>query len=80
MKEADGGVMIIMTDDIPDWVRTPPELGEIELRVLGSAVGECPKCEKHQVLHLILDSDDYRVAQCHKSCGFVWYGRVARSN
>lgn len=75
-EQADEPVMLLFTNDAPDWVRMPPELDASErvLEVLRTFAVSCPKCHgaTGTVRHLEL-SEGYYVAQCELVCGFVWY-------
>lgn len=67
--EGEGEVCII-GDTLPDWVRTPKELGSRQVRVLKGTRDKCPKCNA-VVLHLHLENG-LHVAEC-PTHGFLWY-------
>jgi hypothetical protein len=62
----------ITSDQVPDWVRLPAELGGVRLRVTGGRAGACPVCGA-PARHLLCEGG-YGVAECLKD-GFVWYMR-----
>jgi hypothetical protein len=69
--------ILLVGNQLPDWVRAPiecPEIGGRELKVVGALTEPCPKCRR-TVRHIILDVD-YGVAQCLEYCGFVWYAKA----
>ena len=63
---------LLLSDDAPDWVRLPDELGGGRAGVVDRRIGHCPSCEsKHGVRHLVLDVP-FGVAECGVA-GFLWY-------
>jgi len=70
----DGDGVMVFIGDLPDWVRTPPELGGSRVKVLGGTMAACPKCPA-MVPHLHLEGELY-VAEC-RSHGFLWYRKRA---
>lgn len=65
--------VLIIGDILPDWVRTPPELGGAKVGVLGGFMDPCPRCRgEAPVVHMKLENGMY-VAECKGACGFVWY-------
>lgn len=76
----DPTLLLIGGEDVPDWVMTPPEWEEAQVRVLSSAARPCPRCRlpglvRHLRLDSVLPSGRLVVAECTNSpsCGFVWY-------
>ena len=68
---------LLLSDDVPDWVRLPDELGGGRARVEKAALGPCPSCKsKHVVRHLELEAS-FGVAECG-AAGFLWYERKGR--
>lgn len=66
-------VTLIIGDTLPDWVRTPPDLGGAKVAVLGGFMAPCPRCNSGvPVVHMKLENGMY-VAECKGACGFVWY-------
>lgn len=64
---------LLIGDTLPDWVRTPLEVGGDRRRVLGGFMARCPQCQSDApVVHLKLEGDLF-VAECRGPCGFVWY-------
>jgi hypothetical protein len=75
VREEDEG-MVLLGDQTPDWVCTPPELGSQRMRVIADASLECPMCQDGApVKHLICER--VAVAECHRH-GFVWYTAKGR--
>lgn len=79
-KPGEGGALsttepgvLLVGNPRPDWVRLPPELGGVEVRVLDSKPGLCPVCLNHDCQHLQLDAE-VNVAEC-PARGFLWYRR-----
>jgi hypothetical protein len=74
-SEEDGDpttLLIGSPDAIPDWVRTPEEIGGQRLKVLGSFQRECPICNGGPPVRHLECSDGFFVAEC-VSHGFAWY-------
>ncbi len=64
--------LYLVGDHLPKYVRTPPQLGERTVEVLGSHMAVCPSCkEGADVRHLVL-TENLGVAECRYH-GFVWY-------
>ena len=72
----DDPTLLLIGDPVPDWVRTPPELGGIQLRVVRGFQAACPHCSPAKpVRHLELESaEGCGVAECREH-GFTWYRR-----
>ncbi len=78
LQSVDDPKMLLITDQVPDTVTLPPELGGGTCRVARAFRGTCPKCgDSHtaptDTRHLVLENSTIRVAECPRSCGFVWY-------
>jgi len=67
---------ILMTgaNVLPDWVRTPAEIGGEKLKVIGSFQQECPICRSGQSVRHMECSGGLFVAEC-STHGFAWYSR-----
>ena len=67
---------LIITDDTPDWVRLPAELGGAKMRVEKAVIAPCPSCPPFEgeklVRHLFLEGSKLAVAECSEH-GFQWY-------
>lgn len=64
--------MYLVGDHLPSYVRTPPQLGERTVKVIGTFGRACPMCGGGEpVRHLALE-DNLGVAECLQH-GFVWY-------
>lgn len=74
-SQDEAGVYLV-GDMVPDWVRTPDQIGGQQVRVTGAFAGPCPKCGGGpDVRHLNLEGG-LSVAECRLD-GFVWYTRRA---
>jgi hypothetical protein len=72
-ENGEPGTLIFMGNEaMPDWVKTPEEIGGKTLKVLKMQIKECPKCiESNHVKHLELEEGMF-VAECRRH-GFIWY-------
>lgn len=67
-------------ESLPDWVRTPPNLGPLgnmKIAVESAHRAECPMCGANAVRHLRLAEtagERLGVVECPVD-GFVWYRR-----
>lgn len=70
--------VLLIGASVPDWVRTPRELGPVlggkKLRVAGTFRAECPKCHASDRRHFRLENSILGVCEC-VGCGFAWYSR-----
>jgi len=65
---------LLLSEDAPDWVGLPDELGGGRVKVEKAVVGPCPSCKsKHAVRHLVLGAP-FGVAECGMA-GFLWYAQ-----
>ena len=75
-SETDGDpstVLLTESNALPDWVRTPPELGNQQLKVIRGFTAACPMCSDNENLVRHIEcSGGLFVAEC-KSHGFAWY-------
>lgn len=71
---SDDPKMLLIGVSQPDWVRLPPELGGVRVRVKSVGVGPCPRTGDHDVRHMELEGD-VCVAECGAHGGFLWYRR-----
>lgn len=62
--------LLLLGDDVPDWVRLPANLGGGQLKVVRAFIAPCP-IHKHPVRHLELEGG-YFVAESDQ---FYWYKR-----
>ena len=65
-----GGHVIIA--DVPDWVRTPPELGGEKLKVSRAYLRDCPCQGGHKVKTLDFEGSPLHVSEC-VARGFMWW-------
>lgn len=85
-KSVDDPTMLLVAPNLrPDVVTLPPVLGGTTHRVLDAFAGACPKCSgappggaRVPAKHLSLEGTSYLVAECSRSCGFVWYTIAAK--
>lgn len=63
---------LVILADVPDWVRTPPELGSTQLRVIKAYMRSCPCGGSHQSKTFDLEGDKLHVSECHAR-GFLWW-------
>jgi len=59
--------------ELGDWVRTPPELGDQEHRILEIYRAPCAQHPTHDALHLTLGGADVCCCQCPETGNFLWY-------
>lgn len=67
-------LLITPAEDLPDWVRTPAEIGGQQLRVIGQSRGPCPVCKEGPAVRHIHCEQGFFVAECAVH-GFAWYKR-----
>ena len=70
-------ILLASSDALPDWIKTPPELGELggqKLKVIRGFTAACPMCATENLVRHIECSGALFVAEC-KVHGFAWYKR-----
>jgi len=67
-------LLMVAPEALPDWVRTPEEIGGHQLKVLRGFGQECPLCKDHVVVRHLECSEGFFVAEC-QTHGFAWYRR-----
>ena len=84
-EEGDPSTLLLAsTDALPDWIKTPPQLGPAlrrdlghsslpeKLRVIRRFMAMCPMCTTENLVRHIECSESLFVAECAIH-GFVWY-------
>lgn len=56
----------------PDRVRTPPEMGRVELKVAGVHMQRCPCGGGHGAKTFTFEGSELRVSEC-LARGFLWW-------
>jgi len=69
--ETEMGSHVIFTD-VPDRVRTPPELGGVEFLVERAYRRACPCQGSHEAVTFDLTGSDLHVSECPVR-GFLWW-------
>ena len=65
-------ILLASSDALPDWVKTPPEIGGQKLKVIRSFTAACPMCTNENLVRHIECSEAFFVAEC-TTHGFAWY-------
>jgi len=68
--EDETGAFVVVGD--PDWVRTPPELGNEALRVERIYARACPCGGAHEARTFDLQGSDLHVSDC-SARGYLWW-------